>query len=165
MTANVTRTISCKAWNSPAEYLSWVARCDIKGSDGTMLNPIFWKKVRGQKHPGRWGIVEHQIPSIKMLFKTMVKSHKHPGIKLLSSESKTQLINQRKENSYRKCICILCRASEQEQTYLLFPIQFPSKLVEFKVVIINCTFQPMTYIGLCLLMCGTCFLARAIVYH
>ena len=40
-----------------------VARCDIKGSDGTMLNPIFWKKVQGQKHPGRWGIVEHQIPT------------------------------------------------------------------------------------------------------
>ena len=32
-----------------------------------MLNPIFSKKVQGQKHPGRWGIVEHQIPSIKML--------------------------------------------------------------------------------------------------
>ena len=30
------RTISCKAWNSPAEYPSWVARCDIKGSDGTL---------------------------------------------------------------------------------------------------------------------------------
>ena len=29
--------------NFPAEYLSWVARCDIKESDGTMLNPIFWK--------------------------------------------------------------------------------------------------------------------------
>ena len=64
----------------PAEYPSWVARCDIKGSDGTMLNPIFWKKVQGQKYPGRWGIVEHQIPSIKVLFKTNTKSHKHPGI-------------------------------------------------------------------------------------
>ena len=63
-------TISCKAWNSPAEYPSWVARCDIKGSVSTMLNPIFSKKVQGQKHPGRWGIVEHQIPSIKVLFKT-----------------------------------------------------------------------------------------------
>ena len=51
-TPNVARAISCKAWNSPAEYPSWVARCDIKGSDGTMLNPIFWKKVQGQKHPG-----------------------------------------------------------------------------------------------------------------
>ena len=29
------------------------------GSDGTMLNPIFWKKVQRQKHPGRWGFVEH----------------------------------------------------------------------------------------------------------
>ena len=53
-----------------------------------MLNLIFWKKVQGQKHPGRWGIVEHQIPSIKVLFKTNAKSRKHPGIKLLSSESK-----------------------------------------------------------------------------
>ena len=102
MTPNVTRTISCKAWNSPAEYPSWVARCDIKGSNGTMLNPIFWKKVQRQKHPGRRGIVEHQIPSIKVLFKTNAKSHKHPGIKLLSSESKTQLVNQRKQNSYRR---------------------------------------------------------------
>ena len=63
-------TISCKAWNSPAEYPSWVARCDIKGSDGTMLNPILWKKVPGQKHSGSWEIVECQIPNIKMLFKT-----------------------------------------------------------------------------------------------
>ena len=29
----------------------WVARCDIKGSVGTVLNPIFSKKVQGQKHP------------------------------------------------------------------------------------------------------------------
>ena len=78
---------------------SWVARCDIKGSDGTMLNPIFWKKVQGQKHPGRWGIVEHQIPSIKVLFKTNTKSHKHPGIKLLS-ESKTRLGVWQSANKY-----------------------------------------------------------------
>ena len=89
--------ISCIAWTSPAEYPSWVARCYIKGSDGTMLNQIFWKKVQGQKHPGRLGIVENQIPSIKVLFKTNTKSHKHPGIKLLSSESKAQLVNQRQQ--------------------------------------------------------------------
>ena len=75
----------------------WVARRYIKGSDGVMLNPIFWKKVQGPKHPGRWGIVEHQTPSIKVLFKTNTKSHKHPDIRLLSSESKTQLVNQRKQ--------------------------------------------------------------------
>ena len=56
-----------------AEYLSWVARCDMKGSGGTMLNPIFWKKVQGQKHHGWWEIVERQIPSVKMLFKTNTK--------------------------------------------------------------------------------------------
>ena len=80
----------------PAEYPSWVARCDIKGSVSTVLNPIFSKKVQGQKHPGRWGIVEHQIPSIKVLFKTNTKGHKHPSIRLLS-KSKTQLVNQRKQ--------------------------------------------------------------------
>ena len=67
-----------------------------------MLNWIFWKKVQGQKHPGRCGIVEHQIPSSKVLFKTNAKSHKHPGIKLFSSKSKTELVNQRKQNSYRR---------------------------------------------------------------
>ena len=87
---------------NPRHQCRWVTRCDIKGSDGTMLNPIFWKKVQGQKHPGKWGIVEHQILSIKVLLKTNAKSHKHPGIKLLSSESKTQLVNQRKQNSYRR---------------------------------------------------------------
>ena len=89
-----------KPETSHVEYPSWVGRWDIKRSDGTMLNPIFWKKVQGQKHPGRWGIVEHQIPSIKVLFKINAKSHKYPGIKLLSSESKTQLVNRRKQNSY-----------------------------------------------------------------
>ena len=96
MTPNAARTISCKAWNSPAEYPSWVARFGIKGSYSTLLNPVFWKKVQGQKHPGRWGIVEHQIPSIKVLFKTNTKCHKHPSIRLLS-KSKTQLVNQRKQ--------------------------------------------------------------------
>ena len=51
-----------------------------------------------------------KIPSIKVLFKTNAKSHKHPGIKLSSSESKTQLVNQRKQNSYRKCINILTQS-------------------------------------------------------
>ena len=62
-----------------------------------MLNPIFWKKIQGQKHPGRWGIVEHQIPGTKVLFKINAKSHKLPGIKLLSSEGKPRLVNQRKQ--------------------------------------------------------------------
>ena len=71
-----------------------------------MLNPIFWEKAQGEKHTGRWGIVEHQIPSIKLLCKSNAKSHKHPGIKLLSSECKTLSVNQRKQNSYRRAyIC------------------------------------------------------------
>ena len=60
-----------------------------------MLNPIFWKKVQGQKHPGSWGIVEHQIPCIKVLFKmSKVTRIIIIGIKLLSPESKTQVVNQ-----------------------------------------------------------------------
>ena len=62
----------------------------------TVLNPIFSKKVQGQKHPGRWGIVENQIHSIKVLFKTYTKGHKHPSIRLIS-KSETQLVNQRKQ--------------------------------------------------------------------
>ena len=61
-----------------------------------MLNPIFSKKFQGQTHPGRWGIVEHQIPSIKVLFKTNTKGHKHPSIRLIS-KSTTQVVNQRKQ--------------------------------------------------------------------
>ena len=95
-------TISCKAWNSPAEYPSWVARCDMKGSDGTMLIPILRNNVQGQKHHGRWWNVEHQIPSIKVLFWTNAKSHTHSDVILLSLDSKTQLVNQRKQNSYRR---------------------------------------------------------------
>ena len=37
-----------------------------------------------------------------MLFVTNAKSLKYPGIKLVSSESKTQLVNQRKQNSYKR---------------------------------------------------------------
>ena len=65
-----------------------------------MLNPIFRKRVQGQKLPGRWGIVEHQIPSTKVLFKTNTKNHKHPGIKLLSSESKTQFVKRKQKLSF-----------------------------------------------------------------
>ena len=53
------QSCSCKAWNSPTEYPSWVARCDIQGSDDTMLNPIFWQKVQGQKHPGKWDVTRN----------------------------------------------------------------------------------------------------------
>ena len=55
------------------------------------------KEGPGTKHPGRQEIVEHQIPSIKVLFTTNNKSHKHPGIRLLSSESKAQMVKQREQ--------------------------------------------------------------------
>ena len=54
-----------------------------------MLNPIFWKKVQGQKHPGRWGIAARKIPSVTMLFETNTNGHKHPSISLLDVEQDT----------------------------------------------------------------------------
>ena len=75
--------------SNAAEYPSWVARGDIKGFDGTMLNPIFWKKVQRQQHPGRWEIAERQIPSVKMLFETNTKGHKDPSIRLFIIEQDT----------------------------------------------------------------------------
>ena len=47
---------------------------------------LFWKMVQEQKHPGRWDIAEHQIPSIKVLFKTNTKKHEQPSIRLLIRE-------------------------------------------------------------------------------
>ena len=54
-----------------------------------MLNPIFWKIVQGQKHPGRWETAEHQIPSLKMLFETKTKGHNHPSIRIFITEENT----------------------------------------------------------------------------
>ena len=54
--------------NSLAEYPRWVARCDTKGFDGAMLNPIFWKKVQGQNIlGGGGGDTERQIHSVKFV--------------------------------------------------------------------------------------------------
>ena len=45
--------ISYKAWNFHVEYPSWEHTFDIKESDSSMFNPMFYKKVQGQKQkPG-----------------------------------------------------------------------------------------------------------------
>ena len=96
MTPNATGTINCKAWNSPAEYPSWVARCDIKRSDGTMLNTIFWEKVQGLKILG----VERLQNTKYLVSKCYLKQiPKVTSILVLNylSESKTQLVHQRKQ--------------------------------------------------------------------
>ena len=63
-----------------------------------MLNAIFWKKVQGQKHPGRWEIAERKIPSVKMLLKRNTNGHKHPSISLFIIRQDT--IGQNKENKW-----------------------------------------------------------------
>ena len=42
---NATRTISCKAWNSPVEYPSLECKHHIKESKGNMFDPIFKENV------------------------------------------------------------------------------------------------------------------------
>ena len=49
---NATRTISCKAWNTPVEYPSKESKHDIKESKGSMFNPIFKENVRGENIQG-----------------------------------------------------------------------------------------------------------------
>ena len=99
MTPNAARTISCKAWNSPAEYISWVARCDIKGSDGTVLNPMFWKKVRGKNILGG-----ERLQNTKYLVSNccLKQIPKVTSILVLDylSDSKAQLVNQRKKVAF-----------------------------------------------------------------
>ena len=52
------------------------------------------------KHPGRSGIVEHEIPSIKVLFKTNTKGHKHAGIRVIA-----ELYNFHKQQQIVEYIC------------------------------------------------------------
>ena len=47
-----------------------------------MLNPIFLKKVQGQKHPRRWDIAEGKIPGVKMLFNANTNGYKRPIVSL-----------------------------------------------------------------------------------
>ena len=55
-----------------------------------MLNPIFWKKVQGQKHPGRWETADRKIPNVKMLFKMNTNGHKqHANVSLIIIEQDT----------------------------------------------------------------------------
>ena len=97
---NQLQSLKLPCWTSKLSSYMW--HTGVRWHHGTMLNPIFWKKVQGQKYPGRWGIVEHQVPSIKVLFKTNAKSHKHPGIKLLFIIREQDTIGKaRKQNSYR----------------------------------------------------------------
>ena len=49
---NTTRTISCKAWNSPVEYPSTESKHDINVAEGNMLNPMLNENVQGNIQEG-----------------------------------------------------------------------------------------------------------------
>ena len=69
---NTTRTAKCNAWNLPVEYPSWDCKFDTNWSDGSMFNPIFWKKIHWQKHPRRWGIAKPKLVSFRK-YKSVIK--------------------------------------------------------------------------------------------
>ena len=62
MAPNTTRTIKCKAWNSPVEYPSRKSEHYIKESEGNMFNSIFNGNIQGRKHPGRCAFSESELP-------------------------------------------------------------------------------------------------------
>ena len=92
-----------------------------------MLNPIFWKKVHGQKHPGRWEIAE---PCVKMLFKTNTNGHRHPSISLfISHRAWHNWWNQRKQVAFNTGIAhspknspIDCDAVQLRQYWTTLPV-------------------------------------------
>ena len=65
MAPNAARAISCKACNSPVEYLSREYQHDIKESECNMLNPIFKENVQGQKHPESCAFAELELLSYR----------------------------------------------------------------------------------------------------
>ena len=93
-----------------------------------------------------------QIPSIKVLLKTNVKSHKHPGIKLLSSESKTHLVSQRKQNSNRRAYIYIYYIYIHIYIYIYIYIKTQSFWMGTKVIRRNHIIQP-TGFGACSSTC------------
>ena len=60
-TPNAARTISCKAWNSPADWCpSWVARCDIKGSS-LVTHPICHLVLVPISSTHLWSLIGHPL--------------------------------------------------------------------------------------------------------
>ena len=66
-TKDTTRTISCKAWNSPVENPSRKFKHDSKESEENMFNPIFHENVQGRKHTGRCTFAESALLSSSTL--------------------------------------------------------------------------------------------------
>ena len=83
-----------KAWNSPAKYKSWGARCDIKGSD---LEYDMLKDCPEAK--ASWEVRDCKTTNTNYQSVVLKEIPKVTSILVLDhvSESKTQLVNQRKQ--------------------------------------------------------------------
>ena len=55
---------SCKAWNSPVQYIIRECKHDIKESECNMFNPIFKEDAQGRKLPGS-AFAELELPSYR----------------------------------------------------------------------------------------------------
>ena len=101
------------------------------------------------------GDVGYEIPSIKVLFKINAKSHKHPGIKILSSENKTQLVNQRKQNSYRRAYIHIFINIELLDDCLFINDKLLKKIVwTMMAYILNICYRLHEYIYICVILCN-----------
>ena len=77
-------TISCKAWNTTAEYASWECKDvrRIKEFEGNSFNPIFNENIQGRKHPGSCAFAEPELLSYrkpKRVVKKVKNDHKNPN--------------------------------------------------------------------------------------
>ena len=67
------------------------------GSDGTMLNPIFWKKVEGQNILGGERLQSAKYLVSKLCLKQNTNGQKHPSISLFIIEQ--DIIGETKETN------------------------------------------------------------------
>ena len=78
MTPNTAKAISCKAYNSPVEYLSREYKHDKKESKGNMFNPIFKANVQEQKHPGSCAYAEPELVRYRKPKRVVQNENKWP---------------------------------------------------------------------------------------
>ena len=79
---NATRTISCKARNSPVEYPCGECKNDTKGSQGNMFIQIYKENVQGRKHPGSCAFAEPDLLRYrkpKRVVQNEKNGHKNPN--------------------------------------------------------------------------------------
>ena len=161
-TPNATRTISYKAWNSPAEYPSWVARCDIKGSDGNVGNrPRHWpfcREFTGDRWipPHKWPVTQNMFPFHDVIMITHLKTItwcRHdmvtPSVLLTICERNPPVTSRRYRNAEFWCFCAvgLNNLLDKHASWCGFELLWRTRDLTMKTYIIS------QEISICFMIC------------